>query len=79
MGSFPLASGVTYDVRFSLALSSVRLPQAEMNVYSNAPAFVYQNYSQPGGITVPTTIGFMVTAATSVTLSVQFVHVRVRF
>ena len=79
MGSFPLASGVTYDVRFSLALSSVRLPQAEMNVYSNAPAFVYQNYSQPGGITVPTTIGFMVTAAATVTLSVQFVHVRVRF
>jgi hypothetical protein len=78
LGSFTMSSGVTYDIRFSLALSSNKSPQSQMNVFSSAPGIVYMNYGTPGAVLSPTPIGFQITGATTITLSVQFIHVRVR-
>lgn len=83
IGSFTLAASTSYDVRFTVALSSSRLPQGEMNVLSSAPAVIASIYNSTaipaatGTTAVP--VSFTITAATSVTMSVQFVHVRVRF
>jgi hypothetical protein len=77
-----LASSLSYDLKFSLALSSNKLPQANISVISSSPAVTASSYTS--GVPAitgssPTTFSFEVATATTVTMSVQFIHVRVRY
>jgi hypothetical protein len=83
IGSFTLAASTTYEVRFSIALSSISSPQGLLSVISSTPAVVttVATFPIPGGIitgTSPTVITTNMTAGNLVFLRQLFLHVRVR-
>ena len=82
IGSVTLATSTSYDIHFSLALSSTRLPQATLQVFASTPGLSTSTYTQSGIAvidgTAPVVFTGVITTATTVSLAYQLVHVRVR-
>ena len=82
IGQVTLASSASFDIRFTVALSSGTAPQAQVNILSSSPAVSSSTFTSGIPVidgTAPVVLSYTVTTATSVTLSNQFVHMRVRF
>ena len=82
IGQVTLASSASFDIKFSIPLSSGTAPQATFNAFSSSPAVSASTYTSGLGVidgTAPVVLSYTVTTASSVTLSTQFIHVRVRF
>ena len=82
IGSVTLATSTSYDIHFSVALSSTRLPQATLQVFASTPGLSTSTYTQSGIAvidgTAPVVFTGVITTATTVSLAYQLVHVRVR-
>jgi hypothetical protein len=82
IGSITLSTSTSYDIRFTVALSSSKAPQAVVNILSSAPAVSASTFTS--GIatidgTAPVLFSYTITTASAVNLNGQFVHTRVRF
>ena len=83
IGSVTIATSTTYDINFSISLSSNSLPQTNVNIVSSSPAISSSTYTfgpipQIDG-TAPVVLAATITTATAVTGNYGFGHVRVRY
>ena len=83
IGSVTIATSTTYDINFSISLSSNSLPQTNVNIVSSSPAISSSTYTfgpipQIDG-TAPVVLAATITTATTVTGNYGFGHVRVRY